>query len=101
MRTDATEEQQERNHVNRSSVTPWQPADACALAIEAARQLQAQPLSAVPVGWRNEWSRLGSAVGKLLIQLHTAQEGGALIGGHGNGTNGNGGIDHMRAHNRH
>ena len=75
-----------------SSVTPWQPADACALAIEAARQLQAQPLSAVPVGWRNEWSRLGSAVGKLLIQLHTAQEGGALIGGHGNGTNGNGGI---------
>ena len=45
----------------------------------------------MPVGWRNEWSRLGSAVG-LLIQLHTAQEGGALIGGHGNGTNGNGGI---------
>ena len=55
-----------------ASLPQWQPSRACQFAVEAARHMQAVPVSSVSACARGEWSRLGGAMGKLLAQLYRA-----------------------------
>jgi hypothetical protein len=65
-----------------SPALAWQPAAACAFAVDAARQLLARPASVLPLGGgaRSEWSRLGGAIGKLLVELYRSRILGSVPG---------------------